>query len=312
MNISSLDVNFKTKNFKKKIRLSGIGLHSGKDVNISLIPQKPNTGIYFKRTDLTLNNIIYPSVFNVSSASYCTKISNENGVSVSTIEHLMAALYGKGVDNLLIEIDSEEVPILDGSSKNFVEAIETTGLEISDQPIKIIIINKEVDYKDGEKSISFKPSKISLEIDFEISFKNELINTQKNNINIYMDDLSDMYNSRTFCLYEDIDSIKRMGLAKGGSLDNAVVVQGDKILNDNGLRNRHEFVYHKILDCLGDIMLSGNRMFAHIKTSQGGHALTNKLLRKFFSDKDNWIYENYENNEKQNPNSYENSVAISA
>ena len=169
----------KQKTIKNTIELSGIGLHSGKKVNLKLVPQKPNMGIYFKRTDLVSNNIIYPSVFNVSSASYCTKISNEYGVSVSTIEHLMAALYGKGIDNLLIEIDSEEVPILDGSSKNFVEAIEKTGFEISDQPIKIIIINKEVDYKDGEKSISFKPSKISLEIDFEISFKNELIILKK-------------------------------------------------------------------------------------------------------------------------------------
>ena len=220
----------KQKTLKKEINLSGVGLHSGKKVNIKLVPQKPNIGIYFKRTDLVSNNIIYPSVFNVSSASYCTKISNEYGVSVSTIEHLMAALYGKGIDNLLIEIDAEEVPILDGSSKNFVEAIDSAGFEISDQPIKIITIDKEVVYKEGEKSISFKPSKISLEIDFEINFKNELINTQKNNINIYMDDLSDMYNSRTFCLYEDIEKLKNLNLAKGGSLDNAIVVKQNKIL----------------------------------------------------------------------------------
>ena len=144
----------KQKTIKNTIKLSGVGLHSGKKVNLKLVPQKPNTGIYFKRTDLSSNNIIYPSVFNVSSASYCKKISNEYGVSVSTIEHLMAALYGKGVDNLLIEMDSEEVPILDGSSKNFVEAIELADLEISDQPIKIITIDKEIVYKDGEKSIS--------------------------------------------------------------------------------------------------------------------------------------------------------------
>ena len=184
----------KQKTLKKEINLSGVGLHSGKKANIKLVPQRPNTGIYFIRTDLNSNNILYPSVFNVSSASYCTKISNEYGVSVSTIEHLMAALYGKGIDNLLIEIDSEEVPILDGSSKTFIEAINSVDFEISDQPIKIITIDKEVVHEEGEKSISFKPSKISLEINFEINFKNELINSQKNNINIYMDDLSDMYN----------------------------------------------------------------------------------------------------------------------
>ena len=142
----------KQKTLKREISLSGVGLHSGNVVNIKLVPQKPNTGIYFKRIDLKSNNIIYPSVFYVSSASYCTKISNEYGVSVSTIEHLMAALYGKGVDNLLIEMDSEEVPILDGSSKNFVEAIDSADLEISDQPIKIITIDKEVNYKEGEKN----------------------------------------------------------------------------------------------------------------------------------------------------------------
>ena len=294
----------KQKTLKKEICLSGIGLHSGKKVNIKLVPQTPNTGIYFKRTDLKFNNIIYPSVFNVSSASYCTKISNEHGASVSTIEHLMAALYGKGIDNLLIEIDSQEVPILDGSSKNFIEAIHFAGLEISDQPIKIIIINKEVVYKEGEKSISFKPSKISLEIDFEINFKNELINTQKNNINIYMDNLTDMYNSRTFCLYEDIEKLKNLNLAKGGSLDNAIVVKQNKILNNEKLRNKKEFVNHKILDCLGDLYLSGFKMVGKITSCQGGHNITNLGLRKLLSKNENFSI--IELKEKNIPHSFLN------
>ncbi len=294
----------KQKTLKKEINLSGVGLHSGKNVNIKLVPERPNTGIYFKRTDLTSNNIIYPSVFNVSSASYCTKISNEYGVSVSTIEHLMAALYGKGVDNLLIEIDSEEVPILDGSSKNFVEAISSADFEISNQPIKIITIDKEVVYEEGEKSISFKPSKISLEIDFEINFKNELINTQKNNINIYMDDLSEMYNSRTFCLYEDIEKLKRLNLAKGGSLENAIVVKQNKILNKEKLRNEKEFVNHKILDCLGDLYLSGFKMVGKITSCQGGHNITNQGLRKLLSKNENFSI--IELKEKNIPHSFLN------
>ena len=294
----------KQKTLKKEINLSGVGLHSGKSVNIKLVPQKPNIGIYFKRTDLTSNNIIYPSVFNVSNASYCTKISNEYGVSVSTIEHLMAALYGKGVDNLLIEIDSEEVPILDGSSKNFVEAINLANLEISDQPIKIIIIDKEVIYKEGEKSISFMPNKISLEIDFEINFKNELIKTQKNSVNIYMDDLSDMYNSRTFCLYEDIAKLKNLDLAKGGSLDNAIVVKQNKILNEEKLRNEKEFVNHKILDCLGDLYLSGLKMVGKITSCQGGHNITNQGLRKLLSKNENFSI--IELKEKNIPHSFLN------
>ena len=294
----------KQKTLKKEINLSGIGLHSGNNVNIKLVPQRPNTGIYFKRTDLVSNNIIYPSVFNVSSASYCTKISNEFGTSVSTIEHLMAALYGKGVDNLLVEIDAEEIPILDGSSKNFIEAIDSAELEISDQPIKIIIIDKEVIYKEGDKSISFKPSKISLEIDFEINFKNELIKTQKNNINIYMDDLSDMYNSRTFCLYEDIEKLKNLNLAKGGSLNNAIVVKQNKILNKEKLRNEKEFVNHKILDCLGDLYLSGFKMVGKITSCQGGHNITNQGLRKLLSKNENFSI--IELKEKNIPHSFLN------
>jgi len=294
----------KQKTLKKAINLSGVGLHSGNNVNIKLVPQRPNTGIYFKRTDLVSNNIIYPSVFNVSSASYCTKISNEFGTSISTIEHLMAALCGKGVDNLLVEIDAEEMPILDGSSKNFIEAIEAAELEISDQPIKIITIDKEVVYKEGDKSISFKPSKISLEIDFEINFKNELIKTQKNNINIYMDDLSDMYNSRTFCLYEDIEKLKNMDLAKGGSLDNAIVVKQNKILNEEKLRNEKEFVNHKILDCLGDLYLSGFKMVGKITSCQGGHNITNQGLRKLLSKNENFSI--IELKEKNIPHSFLN------
>ena len=294
----------KQKTLKNEISLSGVGLHSGKKVNIKLIPQRPNTGIYFKRTDIKSNNIIYPSVFNVSSASYCTKISNEYGTSVSTIEHLMAALYGKGVDNLLIEIDSEEVPILDGSSKNFVEAINSVDIEISDQPIKIITIDKEVVYKEGEKSITFQPSKISLEIDFEINFKNELINTQKNKINIYMDDLSDMYNSRTFCLFEDIEKLKNLNLAKGGSLDNAIVVKQNKILNKEKLRNEKEFVNHKILDCLGDLYLSGYKLVGKITSCQGGHNITNQGLRKLLSKNENFSI--IELKEKNIPHSFLN------
>ena len=169
---------------------------------------------------------------------------------------------------------------------------------------------KKVEISEGEKFISIEPLDKDLIVDFEIVYKNPLIRTRRKEFKLSNDNLVDIYNSRTFCLYEDIDNIKSMGLAKGGSLDNAIVVQGNKILNEDGLRNRHEFVYHKILDCLGDIMLSGNRIFGHIKTSQGGHALTNKLLNKFFSDKDNWSFENSKNNENKIQNSYKNPVAI--
>ena len=245
------------KTLKNSLNFSGIGLHSGKISNICLRPSEPNTGIVFKRVDLKTNNIIYPNFSNVSDTFLNTTISNEFGVKVSTIEHLMGALYGLGVDNVLIEIDNDEVPILDGSAKEFIEKIITTGLRKSEAPIKIIKINKKVIFKDKERFISIEPSKLSLDIDFELKYKNPVIGNQKNKINIYEDDLNDIFNSRTFCLFEDIENIKKKGFAKGGSLDNAVVVKDDKVLNNHGLRNKLEFVNHKILDCLGDLYTSG-------------------------------------------------------
>ena len=276
------------KTIKNFLKFTGIGLHSGKNVTMKLYPAPPNTGIIFKRSDLKKNNFIYPNVFNVSSASYCTKITNENGISVSTVEHLMAALCGLGIDNLLIDLNSEELPIMDGSAKNFVKNIQNVGFEVSDQPIRIIKINKKIVYSDGEKFISFEPNKISLEIDFEIKFKQNSILNQRNIKNIYMDDLNDIYESRTFCLYEDVEKLKKMGLAQGGSLDNAIVVKGKEILNSEGLRNEKEFVNHKILDCIGDLYTTGYRIVASVKCSQGGHYLTNQLLKKVFAKKENF------------------------
>ena len=276
------------KTVKNPINFSGIGLHSGKISNISLKPSEPNSGIIFKRTDLKINNIVLPNFSNVNNTVLNTTISNEYGVKVSTIEHLMGALFGLGIDNVLIEIDSEEVPILDGSAKEFIEKILSTGLEKSEAPIKIIKINKEVIYRDNEKFISIEPSKLNLEIDFELKYQNPVIGNQKNKINIYEDDLTDIFNSRTFCLYEDVEKIRENGLAKGGSLDNAIVVKADKVLNRDGLRNSLEFVNHKILDCVGDLYTSGYRMVANIKCSQGGHFMTNQLLKKVFENKDNF------------------------
>ena len=290
------------KTIKNSAKFEGIGLHSGKKVLMTLFPAPPNTGIIFKRSDLNNNNLIYPSVFNVSSASYCTKLTNEYGVSVSTVEHLMAALCGLGIDNLFVELNSEELPIMDGSAKNFIDVLQNIGFQISDQPIRIIKINKKVTYSDGEKFIKFEPSKISLEIDFEIKYKQNLILNQRNSINIYMNDLTDMYNSRTFCLFEDVEKLKKIGLAKGGSFENAIVLKGNEILNPEKLRNTKEFVNHKILDCLGDIYLAGYRMVGKITSSQGGHNMTNQGLRDLLSNNDNFSI--IELKEKNIPHSF--------
>ncbi len=276
------------KTIKEPIIFKGIGLHTGELANMKMCPAGPNTGINFKRVDIKKNNHIPSNIFNVTDTTLCTTISNDFGVKVSTIEHLMGALFGLGIDNVLIEIDNEEVPILDGSAKIFVEKINSVGIVTSDIPIKIIKIEKKVSFKDGQKSISIEPNKISLDIDFEIKFKNSLIGTQKNSVNVYESDLGEIYDSRTFCLYEDIKKLKKMNLAKGGSLKNAVVVKDDKVLNEEGLRNSKEFVNHKILDCMGDLYLSGYKIIGKVATSQGGHKLTNQLLRKLFNDKSNF------------------------
>jgi len=276
------------KTIKQPVNFQGVGLHSGKIVNLCIKSSEPDTGIIFKRIDLNRNNIVYPNFNNVTNTSLNTTISNEFGVKVSTIEHLMGALFGLGIDNALIEIDNEEVPILDGSAKEFIEKILFSGLEVSNKPIKIIKILEKVEYKEGERSISIEPSKVSLDIEFELKYKNEIIGNQKNKINVYEDDLVEIYNSRTFCLFEDIELIKKNGLAKGGSLDNAIVVKENEILNKEGLRNPKEFVNHKILDCIGDLYTSGYRIVGNVICSQGGHYLTNQILRKVFSNNKNF------------------------
>ena len=276
------------KTIKNPVSFSGIGLHSGKPAKICVKPSSPDSGIVFKRIDLKDNNLIYPNFMNVSNTALNTTISNSNGVKVSTIEHLMGALFGIGIDNALIEIDNEEVPILDGSAKVFIEKILITGLELSNKPIKIIKINKKIEFRNGDKFISIEPSKLSLDIDFELKYQNQIIGNQRNKKNVYDDDLTEIFESRTFCLYEDIEKIKKNGLAKGGSLENAVVVKGEKVLNSEGLRNSKEFVNHKILDCIGDLYTSGYRIIGSIVCSQGGHYLNNQLLRKVFQNKENF------------------------
>ena len=292
------------KTINKTITFKGVGLHSGLDATMTIKPAEPNSGIIFKRIDLKENNLIIPNIFNVSSAVFCTTISNETGARVSTIEHLMGALYGLGIDNALIEIDNQEVPILDGSAKLFVEAISKVGIKISNAPIKIVKIEKTIEFSDGNKTISIEPSKISLDIDFELKYENETIGTQRNLVKVFESDLTDIYNSRTFCLFEDIAKLKEIGLAKGGNLGNAIVVKDNEVLNENGLRNEKEFVNHKILDCMGDLYLAGYKIIGKLICSQGGHKLTNQLLRKVFQNDENFSL--IEVTEKHIPNAFIN------
>ena len=302
------------KTLENPIQLKGVGLHTGLKVNLCMKPAEVNSGIMFKRTDVDkFQNIIVANYKNVNSAILCTKIANSHGVSVSTIEHLMAAFYLEGIDNVLVEIDAPEVPIMDGSAFDFVEAIRSFGTKEQNCSKKFIKVLKKVEVKDGPKYMSIEPLAKDLIIDFELVYKNPLIKTRRKEFKLSNGDLTSIYDSRTFCLYEDIDQIKSQGLAKGGSLENAIVVKENKILNEDGLRYRDEFVSHKILDCIGDLMLSGHGIFGHIKISQGGHQLTNAFLEEFLSNQSNWEFENFEGKEKDNKGTgYLRSMAVNA
>ena len=275
------------KTLSKSVCFEGVGLHSGKTSKIKLLPAKEDRGIIFKRVDLNSNNIINANFANVSSARLCTTLENNNGVKVSTVEHLLAALYINGIDNAVIEIDNQEVPIMDGSSKDFLKVLKKTPLIDQVKKRKYLKISNKVVHLDGERKISIEPAE-TFEVSFQLNYKNKTIGKQKNCINFQNDDLSEVIESRTFCLFEDIESIKKIGLAKGGSLDNAVVVDDNKVLNKDGLRNKKEFVNHKILDLAGDFMLSGFRVLGKVRCYQGGHELTNIFLRKLIKQKLNY------------------------
>jgi UDP-3-O-[3-hydroxymyristoyl] N-acetylglucosamine deacetylase len=271
------------KTLSKEVKFKGIGLHSGKASSVNVIPAKEDKGIVFKRVDLNKNNEIKANFRNVTSAKLCTTLENNHGVKVSTVEHLLAALYIVGIDNAIIEIDNEEVPIMDGSSRDFINAFEKNDLVNQTKKRKYLKISSKIELTDGKRRISIEPNDLSLEVNFQLNYKNKIIGKQKNTIDFQADNLDEVSSSRTFCLFEDIEKIKKFGLAKGGSLENAVVVDDEKVLNKEGLRNDKEFVNHKILDLAGDFLLSGYRIIGKVNCHQGGHELTNLLLRKIFT-----------------------------
>ena len=271
------------KTLSREVKFKGIGLHSGKASSVNVIPAKEDEGIVFKRVDLNKNNEIKANFKNVTSAKLCTTLENNHGVKVSTVEHLLAALYIVGIDNAIIEIDNEEVPIMDGSSRDFINAFEKNDLVNQTKKRKYLKISSKIELIDGKRRISIEPNDLSLEVNFQLNYKNKIIGKQKNTIDFQADNLNEVSSSRTFCLFEDIEKIKKFGLAKGGSLENAVVVDDEKVLNKDGLRNDKEFVNHKILDLAGDFLLSGHRIIGKVNCYQGGHELTNLLLRKIFT-----------------------------
>jgi UDP-3-O-[3-hydroxymyristoyl] N-acetylglucosamine deacetylase len=302
------------KTIKKKLVLEGIALHSGAVVKIALIPSEKNTGITLLRTDLEKNSVIKACWENIVPASLCTKISNKYGASVSTIEHLMFSFYALGITNLLIEINGPEIPIMDGSSKIFINEILNNGLVNQKSKISHLIIKKIFEVGDKDRFIRYEPTQTSsLEIDYTLKYKDQFIQKQNFRSKDIRKNVLDIAHARTFCHQEDLEKIFAMGLAKGGSLDNAIIISGNKILNQGGLRCKNEFVKHKTLDCLGDLYLSNYFINGKITCNQGGHELTGCLLKKIFKDKKNYTIKGSDllvNFKKKSFNSKEIEVVV--
>ncbi len=278
------------KTLSKPVTINGIGLHSGINVSMKLLPAKADFGIKFYRTDLSSNNMIEALWSNVTNTQLSTTISNKFGASVSTIEHIMSALSGLHIDNLKIEIDGPEIPIMDGSSKDFVNIIESIDNKDLNKKRKIIKIKKNIKVNNDNGSVELKPNK-QFSIDFEIDFPSEVVSKQSCQLQLINGNYkSDIASARTFGFEKDVDMLRANGLALGGSLDNAVVVGKNKILNKEGLRFKDEFVRHKILDSIGDLYLAGAPIQGYFFGNKSGHHLNNLLLKSLFSNNDNYEY----------------------
>ena len=270
---------------KQEIKCDGIGLHSGVEVSLKIKPSAAQYGIWFRRTDInTKDNMIAAHYLNVSESELCTTLSNESGATISTVEHLMAAFAGCGIQNALVEVDGPEIPIMDGSSDWFVRKIISVGTKQLIEPLRVIHVKREISVETDNSYASITPFR-ELSISFEIDFEDEAIGYQKKSLNMANGSfVKELCNSRTFCRNSDVEVMKKNGLALGGSLDNAIVVSGEKVLNPEGFRYKDECVRHKMLDVLGDLALAGVPIIGAFKGSKSGHSLTNKLLRKLFSD----------------------------
>ena len=269
---------------KSSINVLGTGLHSGQPARMTIHPASAEQGIWFRRTDVTGCDNMVPARYDaVAEARLCTPIINEAGVGVSTIEHVMAALAGCGVHNAIIDIDGPEVPVLDGSAARFVREIIGRGLQPLDRPVRAFRILEPVEVVRGDSIARLSPSD-RFEIDFEIEFPDAAIGRQQLCLDMangtFVRELCD---SRTFCRQADVDAMRAAGLALGGTLDNAVVVDGEQILTPGGLRHRDECVRHKMLDALGDLALAGAPIIGRYTGIRAGHAMTNALLRKLFA-----------------------------
>ncbi|AWK87523.1 UDP-3-O-acyl-N-acetylglucosamine deacetylase [Azospirillum thermophilum] len=276
----------------KPVTIIGVGLHSGAKVTLTISPAEANSGITFIRSDLRGAAAVVPARWDhVVDTRLCTVIGNEHGTTIGTIEHLMAALAGCGIDNAIVSVDAIEVPIMDGSSAPFVAAIESAGIHIQQAPRRVIRILAPVAVGDGGKSATFTPD-VAPTYSFEIDFDSAAIARQSHAVeldgDVFKDEIS---RARTFGFLHEVEGLRKMGLARGGSLDNAVVISGDSVMNPDGLRFQDEFVRHKILDAVGDLYLAGAPIIGHFRGFRSGHALNNQLLRALFADRSAWRYD---------------------
>ena len=290
-NVSSQKVAkvLRQKTLKTAINCSGIALHSGEKVSITLTPADVDTGIVFKRTDIAGKGALIPATYdNVVETTLCTKIGNQEGVTVSTVEHLMAALAGCAIDNLIVEINGAEMPVMDGSSAPFVFLIECAGTLEQDAPRKAIRIEKPVSVEDDGRFAGFQPCKGSI-LDFTIDFDNPTIARQEHTVHmgrgVFKEEIS---RARTFGFLHEVEYMRSVGLARGGSLDNAVVVSADGVMNEDGLRFENEFVRHKILDAVGDLSLAGMPIIGRYTGVCSGHFINNQLLHALMANQDAW------------------------
>lgn len=277
--------------FKDVVIAEGVGIHSGAKATITLKPAPANTGLIFKRTDVTdKDNVIPATYLYVGDTRLCSCFSNKEGVSVSTAEHLMAALHALGITNAFMELSGPEIPIMDGSAKDFIELFEAVGFQEQDAPQKFLKIKKEVSFTDDKGiTVSMSPSEENLTIDFDIDFNAKAIGYQSFTFPLSTETFKEQIAfARTFGQMQEVQMLHSMGLGRGGSLDNTVIVDNDKILNPNGLRDPLEFVRHKILDTVGDLYQAGMPIIGHFKGSKSGHFHNNMLLREVFKDADNY------------------------
>lgn len=290
-------MDLKQRTVAKEISCTGIGLHSGKKVGLTIKPAPPDSGITFERIDTPETCRIKASFDSVIKTNMATSIGF-NGYSVSTIEHLMAAFFGMGIDNILVQVDGEEVPIMDGSSAPFVFLLNNAGIAIQDNFKRFLLVKKPVKVADGNRSVQLYPSK-ELKITYRIDFDHHLIKDQSYEIAFSKSNfIREISRARTFGFLRDVQTLRDNGLAKGGSLDNAIVVDEFRVLNEDGLRYENEFVRHKLLDFIGDLAILGCTVIGHFVVERSGHSLNQKLLKKFMAQEKCWEVLQFKNKEE--------------